>query len=461
MAIFKQPMKPRAVFLFYHGLSHVIAILKVGRILEHAGYEVYFAGAEFFRQYVSLQGFKFKVLKSVPFGLGFETWVRTIEKEKYIYWAALRDRITDRLYSERDVELYWMLEEVQPGIIFIDSRQATDFIILYRHLKDRKIKAAIMHAMLPADAGPDRPPLNTDVFPNDRNAVKKAVHRMKRLQFKTQLQEKFIQLGFDDQFLIKRRLKKNSIPRHYVSRTPGLLKFSVKNVDEFVLAPREFDFPNFTIASRQHYVGFMTNETLNDKDDAAYSNVWPSISHLKESKNLKLIFCSFGTIEPSDSEVIFSFIDKLTQVTARQNYILVLALKAKHEDVAELRTRENIYIFNFVPQLQALKHADVFITHGGLNSIREAICAEVPMLLYPIHPEYDPIGNAARIAYHQLGLRGKASTDTVDDIVQKLEELLSNPLYKRNIQKLKFLDLQQYTPAHFMEKLNSISPISI
>ncbi len=171
---------------------------------------------------------------------------------------------------------------------------------------------------------------------------------------------------------------------------------------------------------------------------------------------MKLIFCSFGTIEPSDNEVIFSFIDKLTQVTARQNYILVLALKAKHEDVAKLRTRGNIYIFNFVPQLQVLKHADLFITHGGLNSIREAVCAEVPMLLYPIHPEYDPIGNAARIAYHQLGLRGKAATDTEDDIGQKLEELFSNPLYKRNVQKLKLRDLQQYTPEHFMQKLNSI-----
>jgi hypothetical protein len=80
-------MKQRVVFLFYHGLSHVIAILELARILERNGYDVYFAGAEFFHQYVLSQGFKFKRLKSVPFGLGFEKWVRTIEKEKYIYWS--------------------------------------------------------------------------------------------------------------------------------------------------------------------------------------------------------------------------------------------------------------------------------------------------------------------------------------------------------------------------------------
>ncbi len=167
-------MKQRVVFLFYHGLSHVIAILKLARILERNGYEVYFAGAEFFHQYVLSQGFKFKGLKSVPFGLGFEKWVRTIEKEKYIYWSALRDRISDRLYTEREVELYWMLEEVRPNFVFIDSRQATDFIILYRHLKDMKIKIALIHAMLPATVGQGRPPLNSDVFPNDEDGRKKS-----------------------------------------------------------------------------------------------------------------------------------------------------------------------------------------------------------------------------------------------------------------------------------------------
>ena len=454
-------MKQRVVFLFYHGLSHVIAILELARILERNGYDVYFAGAEFFHQYVLSQGFKFKGLKSVPFGLGFEKWVRTIEKEKYIYWSALRDRISDRLYTERQVELYWMLEEVRPNFVFIDSRQATDFIILYRHLKDMKIRIALIHAMLPATVGHGRPPLNSDVFPNDDAGVQKAIQRMKWTQFKTQWQKKIIHWGFDDQFLIKRRLKKNTIPQNYIDKTPGLLNFSLKNVDEFVIAPREFDFPNPTIESHRHYIGFMTNETFNDKPATDYDNALPIISDLKQNKNKRLIFCSFGTIEPNDSTVIFSFIRKLIQVSLKRSYILLIALNAKHEDIMKLTVKGDVYIFNFVPQLQVLKGADVFITHGGLNSIREAINAEVPMLLYPVHPEFDPIGNAARIVYHQLGLRGNAATDIDDEIDAKIHELLSNPLYKNNIKELKQRDSQQCTPGHFMQKLNSISPLSI
>ncbi len=328
-------MKQRVVFLFYHGLSHVIAILNLARILERSGYEVYFAGAEFFHQYVSSQGFKFKGLKSVPFGLGFETWVRTIEKEKYIYWSALRDRITDRLYTEREVELYWMLEEVRPSFVFIDSRQATDFIILHRHLKDMKIKIAIIHSMLPATVGQGRPPLNSDVFPNDEDAVKKAIQRMKWVQFKTRCQKKIIHWGFDDQFLIKRRLKKNTIPQHYIDKSPGLLNFFLKNVDEFVIAPREFDFPNPTIASRQHYIGFMTNETFNDKPETDYNNALPIISDLRQNKNRKLILCSFGTIEPNDSTVIFSFIRKLIQVSAEEKLYFGHCPKSKTRGYCE------------------------------------------------------------------------------------------------------------------------------
>ena len=237
-------MKQRVVFLFYHGLSHVIAILKPARILELNGYEVYFSGAEFFHQFVLSQGFKFKGLKSVPFGLGFEKWVRTIEKEKYIYWSALRDRISDRLYAEREVELYWLMEELRPSFVFIDSRQSTDFIILYRQLRNMKIKIALIHAMLPATVGRGRPPLNSDVFPDDEDGVKKAIQRMKWSQFKTRTKKKIIHWGFDDQFLINRRLKKNTIPEYYIAKSPGLLNFVLKNVDEFVIAPREFDFPN-------------------------------------------------------------------------------------------------------------------------------------------------------------------------------------------------------------------------
>ncbi len=447
-------MKQRVVFLSYHGFGHINACLKLARILEEK-YQVYFAGVKYFQNYVSSQGLSYYLLKSGPFGLGLETWVNTIENNKPVFFSSLRDRITDRLYKAREVNLYWMLEELKPDIVFIDALQATDFIVLYPQLKNRNIKAAVIHTMLPTHVFPGHPPLNSGVFPNSKDDTKAAIRQMKWQRFKKVWMKKITSFGFDEQFLIRRRLKKNSIPQHYISKTPGLLNFALQHVDEFILAPREFDFPDFTLNPTQHYVGFMTDENRNDQQDPSYQNDARHIYALKRNKNLKLIYCSFGTIALKEKKILISFLQKLIQVAVTENFLLLISLKAQAEDIYKLKTSENIYIFNSVPQLEVLSYADLFITHGGLNSIKEAIFAEVPMLMYPIHTDYDPKGNSARIVFHGLGLRGNPVADSENQIKEKIKDLLSNPLYKRKVQELKHKDAL-YTAEQFLEWLKGI-----
>jgi UDP:flavonoid glycosyltransferase YjiC (YdhE family) len=100
----------------------------------------------------------------------------------------------------------------------------------------------------------------------------------------------------------------------------------------------------------------------------------------------------------------------------------------------------NFYAFKKVSQLQILKHSDVFVTHGGLNSIKEAVYAEVPMLVYPVHPQYDPVGNAARVFFHRLGLKGDIGSESIDGLKAKISELVSNKIFKENIRRLKEVD---------------------
>lgn len=453
-------MKQRVVFLFYHGLGHINAFLRAGQILKNANYDVYFAGVGFFQRYISAQDFKFYLLKTYPFGTGLETWINTQKKEKYIFISSIRDRIKDRVYQDREVELYWMLEELKPSIVLIDAQQATDFIVLYKHLKSRSLAVAMVHTMLPTQVVSGRPPMNSDAFPDDKLAVKKAIRRMKWKQFKKRWKKRLMHLGFDDQVLISRRLKKNSIPPYYISKIPSLMNFAVNNVDEFILAPQAFDFPDFTPSPMQHYVGFMTTEIRNDQLLLNYKNISTKIFKQREDENLKLLYCSFGTIEPKAKGIVSSFLKRLVQATLDENYILVISLNSSQEEVAQFEAKKNVYIFQHVPQLEVLKQADLFITHGGLNSIKESVYAEVPMLLYPIHPEYDPNGNAARVAYHGLGLRGKAVSDTTDEIKAKIKELLFDPRFKQNVLELKNKDAR-YTAEIFLERLRAIKPLSV
>jgi UDP:flavonoid glycosyltransferase YjiC (YdhE family) len=176
---------------------------------------------------------------------------------------------------------------------------------------------------------------------------------------------------------------------------------------------------------------------------------------MKADKALKIVYCSFGTIEVKNKKVILEFLERLVTITHCENFILIISLKAQPEDIAKLAVSDKVFIFSSVPQLELLRYTDVFITHGGINSIKEAIYAEVPMLMYPVHSEYDPRGNAARVVYHGLGLRGNAIADSSEDILKKIKELVANPSYKRNIHDLKLKDTL-YTPQHFLEKLQSV-----
>ena len=85
------------------------------------------------------------------------------------------------------------------------------------------------------------------------------------------------------------------------------------------------------------------------------------------------------------------------------------------------RIPENIYAYSFVPQTEVLAHADVFLTHCGMNSVNEALTAGVPMVAMPF--VNDQTENAKRIVALGIGRRvrsfpsrGKELYTTVCDV---------------------------------------------
>lgn len=62
---------------------------------------------------------------------------------------------------------------------------------------------------------------------------------------------------------------------------------------------------------------------------------------------------------------------------------------------------DNFSIYSFVPQLEVLENTDIFITHGGMNSITESLYYGVPMIVIPFMTD-QPL-NAKRIEELHLG----------------------------------------------------------
>jgi MGT family glycosyltransferase len=98
-----------------------------------------------------------------------------------------------------------------------------------------------------------------------------------------------------------------------------------------------------------------------------------------ETGNEPVIYISLGTV--FNNKVHFYHL--CLEAFADLKYRVILSVGSK-VDIASLGAIPNNFIVKpFVPQLQVLQRAALFITHGGMNSVSEALYEGVPLLMIP------------------------------------------------------------------------------
>ncbi|KAH8383550.1 hypothetical protein KR009_009265 [Drosophila setifemur] len=90
---------------------------------------------------------------------------------------------------------------------------------------------------------------------------------------------------------------------------------------------------------------------------------------------------------------------------------------------------DNVYLIHGAPQRAILAHPNVrlFITHGGLLSVIEAIHSGVPMLGLPLL--FDQFGNMRRVQMAGIAEVLDVNSLTSESLTSTIEELLENPKY--------------------------------
>lgn len=113
--------------------------------------------------------------------------------------------------------------------------------------------------------------------------------------------------------------------------------------------------------------------------------------------NSPLVYISLGTIVNKAK----SFYKKCIKAFEHENVTVIMSIgnAVKAESLGTIP--DNFHIYSFVPQLEVLKKTDVFITHGGLNSVTEALYFGVPMVVIPFMTD-QPV-NAKQIENLKLG----------------------------------------------------------
>lgn len=428
--------RKRIAFLLYHGTGHFNACFHLARKFKEE-HEVIFVGVEYFKRSVESQGFSYYALRSVPFGINLENWVNEIQKKKFIWWQVLKDRWNDRLYDDREKELGKFLHEFNPDYIFIDTLQSTDFIVLYPFVKGSHVRVGFINATYPLSLKENEPPLNSLALPDDLKAIRKAHRSIQMRRWWKNMVQKIKHGGMDDLFIIRRRFKRNKVPAQYLSVEKGLFSTAFRQIPDIYVVPKEFDFPG-TCSLDQHFLGLQIDHARIETTAPEFQLQKELIYHQIDNRKSKLIYCAFGTVPLKDRNPVIALLTKIIHATKLSGYTLVISFQITPEEVRQLTAgHDHVFIFKSVPQLELLSQADAFITHCGLNSVKESIDAGVPMLVYLMEAKRDQKGNAARILYHNIGRVGNLLNDSTADIQGHLKTILEDTSMKDSILKLR------------------------
>jgi MGT family glycosyltransferase len=94
---------------------------------------------------------------------------------------------------------------------------------------------------------------------------------------------------------------------------------------------------------------------------------------------------------------------------------------------------DNFLVAEYVPQLELLQRASLFVTHAGSNSAHEALLAGVPMLAYP--QGSDQFAHTARLVELGAALRLPAGTDA-STLRALAVQILKEPEFARRARAL-------------------------
>lgn len=176
-------------------------------------------------------------------------------------------------------------------------------------------------------------------------------------------------------------LKTDCWLKEIVENPPALnLVYTLRDFQPFAedFADNQFKFIGASIYTRNQKNGF-------------------SLPH----SNHPIIYISLGTIVNKAK----SFYKKCIKAFEYENVTVIMSIGNTVKENSLGTIPSNFHIYPFVPQLEVLKAADIFITHGGLNSVTEALYYGVPMVVIPFMT--DQPTNATQIENLGLGLKLK------------------------------------------------------
>ncbi|PZG22023.1 macrolide family glycosyltransferase [Nonomuraea aridisoli] len=136
-----------------------------------------------------------------------------------------------------------------------------------------------------------------------------------------------------------------------------------------------------------------------------------------------VLYVSMGTVFEAGPRLLRAFATALAPLAGT-----VVVSTGRTDPAALGPLPDNVLARRFVPQPEVLSRAALFVTHGGMNSVNEALHAGVPMLVVPQGAD-QPL-TARRIAELGAGLSIRAQDAAAEPVRALARRLLDEPRFR-------------------------------
>jgi len=165
---------------------------------------------------------------------------------------------------------------------------------------------------------------------------------------------------------------------------------------------------------------------------------------VEDPKSKGTVYIAFGTFVPWDyapKEIVEQIFAALRELS---DYRIVFSFNGKFPDIP---IPSHLKLVKWAPQLDLLAHpkTKVFLTHGGLKSVKESLCTRTPMLVLAMFAEQ--AYNAKQVLNFGIGSVLNKYTLSKDAIIREVKEVLENPKYVARVEKLYKIFLDRPIPG--------------
>ena len=220
--------------------------------------------------------------------------------------------------------------------------------------------------------------------------------------------------------------------RNKIRRLSAFLssKYRICNVDLFDFAVNEEEV-NISIAIEENILfRHLYKETfrfigISPRQEELSSELKSIISGAKKAGK-KIIYLSRGTVLTNDVSYYRECINKID--TGKYEAIFSIGDNVDRSSFPEV---QGVHLFKNVEQNALLKYVDLFITHGGHNSVNEALFHGVPVIVHPL--ANDQFMCSKMVEKTGVGI----STTSTEGMSAKINYVLNNQQIIDNLKKRK------------------------